>query len=359
MAERTGTWDGGYIHKDGRGRDVYVIRQMINGKRYEVSTRSFSMRAAMDQLKRFQADPEGYDPRGEVRPDPIYLDLQHAEQYLKYSREECENTRAWVTKQRAILSWWAEKLKGIDLRGASVRDSILPALDRAAGVAHKVAVLKGVYSWLRRERREITLAEDPTAGGGLTTPQPKKRHGGGPKAVPREHVELAREHLIGGWRDALDLQAATGWHITEVQRFAAGGEIEPPTAQQKEEGIAGVLVVEHKSGDQHRTAVSARTLAAAKRLRDRGGLSISWYHRAVKSACKAAGLKKPFGPGVMRHSVATWAVNAGANIRSVSDFLGHRSQSTTKKFYAAFATPLNPMLPVRSIRRKQRRRPAR
>ena len=27
MAERTGTWDGGYIHKDARGRDVYVIRQ--------------------------------------------------------------------------------------------------------------------------------------------------------------------------------------------------------------------------------------------------------------------------------------------------------------------------------------------
>ena len=35
MAERTGTWDGGYMHKDGRGRDVYVIRQQINGKRYD------------------------------------------------------------------------------------------------------------------------------------------------------------------------------------------------------------------------------------------------------------------------------------------------------------------------------------
>jgi site-specific recombinase len=52
-----------------------------------------------------------------------------------------------------------------------VRDSILPALDRAAGKAHKVAVLKAVYTWLRRDRREINLSEDPTAGGGLTIPR--------------------------------------------------------------------------------------------------------------------------------------------------------------------------------------------
>ena len=248
-----------------------------------------------------------------------------------------------MTKQRAILSWWADQLKGVDLRDASVRDSILPALDRAAGKAHKVAVLKAVYTWLRRERREITLAEDPTAGGGLTIPPPRKQHGSGPKAVPREHVELTREHLVGGWADALDLQSATGWHVTEVQRFATEGEIEPPTAAQKAQAIAAVLMVEHKSGDQHRTAVDAKTLAAAKRLRDRGGFAISWYHRAVKSACKAAGIK-PFGPGVMRHSVATWAVNAGADLAAVSTFLGHRSPRTTKKFYATHATPRNPLI---------------
>src|SRR6266849_6271999 len=30
-----------------RGRDVYVIRQQVNGKRYEVSTRAHSVRAVM------------------------------------------------------------------------------------------------------------------------------------------------------------------------------------------------------------------------------------------------------------------------------------------------------------------------
>jgi len=176
--------------------------------------------------------------------------------------------------------------------------------------------------------------------------------------VLREHVELARKHMMGNWRDALDLQTETGWHVTEVQRFTASGEIEPPTAEQKEHSVAGVLIVQHKSGAQHRTAVSAKTLAAAQRLRERGGFSTEWYHRAVKAACKAAGLRKPFGPGVMRHSVATWAVEAGHDLAMVSTFLGHRSPLMTRKFYATHATPRNPMLPVAAAKPRSPRKQA-
>ena len=353
MAQRIGTWEGGYIHRDARGRDLHVIRQQVGGKRYEVSTRTFSIRAALEQLKRFQADPDGYSARGEVRANPIFLNTALATEYLTYSRTVCENSKEWVTKQRTILSWWAGKLKGVDLRGASVAEAFLPALESGGGKAHKVAVLKALYSWLRRERRMITLAEDPVAGGGLSAPAARKKHGSGPKAVDQKVVKLVRKELTGGWADAMDLQAATGWHVTEVKRFATAGEIEPATAAQKAQGIAAVLVVEHKSGDQHRTAVNAETLGAAKRLRKKGGFAISWYHRAVKAAGKAAGLKKPFGPGIMRHSVATWAVNQGADLAAVSTFLGHRSTETTKRFYATHATPRNPLLVAPKKRKKK------
>jgi len=344
MAERLDTWDGGYIREDARGRNVYVIRQQVNSKRYEISTRTFSVRAALEQLKRFQADPESYDPRGEQRPDPIYLDEELVREYLAYSREEKGNSRSWVTEQRSLLAWWAEHLRRVDLRDASLREAILPSLQRAAGRPHKIAVLKAVYTWLRKVKREIALDEDPTAAGGLTMPSAKKPNRPS-KAVSREHVELARKHLVGTWRDALDLQRESGWHLTEIQRFATDGDIEPPVPSQREVGIAGVLVVKHKSGEQHRTAVSAGTLEAAQRLRKRGGFSIAWYHRAVKTACKAAGIT-PFGPGRMRHSVATWAVDDGADLATVSTFLGHRSPRTTKKFYATHATPRNPLLPT-------------
>ncbi|TMA26197.1 MAG: hypothetical protein E6J78_14950 [Deltaproteobacteria bacterium] len=360
MPRNAGKWDGGYIRKDKRGRKVYYIRKAIGDRHYDVSTRATSESAAHDQLKRFQANPESYDPRGDVRPDPIWLDKKLSEEFLTYSREEKKNSRGWVAEQRALLADWAEDLRGVDLRRASLRDHILPALKNVTSRSHRIEVLKVFYSWLRTVKRDLTLNEDPTAGGALKVPQadPSQRRVAN-KAVSRQHVELAREHLVGGWRDALDLQMETGWHVSEVARFAREGEIEPPAPSQRELGVAGVLIVPHKSGAHHRTAVSAKTLEVAQRLRERCGLSIAWYMRAVKSACKAAGLKKPFGPGQLRHSVATWAVNAGFDLPMVASFLGHRSASTTRKFYATHATPKNPMLPVPPTMPKKRSRKAR
>jgi integrase len=87
-----------------------------------------------------------------------------------------------------------------------------------------------------------------------------------------------------------------------------------------------------------RTAVSAEALEAAKRLRERGSLSIEKYGLAVKAACRAAQIE-PFTPGQFRHSVATWAINSGADPASVAAFLNHKSPRTTRKFYATHATP--------------------
>jgi len=360
MAQRY--WEGGRIRTDSDGRDVYVIRRQVNGKRYEVSTRCHTRRAALEQLGRFEADPEGYDPRGGLQPDPIYLDKPLVEAYLRYSRDEKENSPKWVREQRKLLAWWAKKLHAVNLRGASLRDAILPPLSRTSQRHHKVSVLKGLYSWLRTVKHDLELAEDPTAAGGLKVP-PAAVKVGRPrnKAVPREDVDKVLSHLAGGWRDALQLQVETGWHVTEVQRFANAGEIDEPTPEQRERGVAGVLTVVHKSGDRHRTGVSAKTLEAARRLRERDGFSVEWYHRAMKSACKAAGLKKAerFGPGQLRHSVATWAVDSGVDIASVSTFLGHRSPLTTKRFYAAFAVPRNPMLPPPVVKSGRRRPTAR
>src|SRR5688500_7043877 len=66
------TWDGGFTRKDYRRRDVYVIRRQLHGKRYVVSTRAHSLRAALQHLARFEADPEGYRLTGEPHEAPIY-----------------------------------------------------------------------------------------------------------------------------------------------------------------------------------------------------------------------------------------------------------------------------------------------
>jgi hypothetical protein len=43
------TWEGGFIRHASRGRKVYVIHRMINGRNHKVSTRATTLRAAMEQ----------------------------------------------------------------------------------------------------------------------------------------------------------------------------------------------------------------------------------------------------------------------------------------------------------------------
>src|SRR6266540_1365199 len=54
------TWEGGVIRYDRRGEAVYVIRRMVNGRRWKKTLDVKSERDARLELLRFDADPEGY-----------------------------------------------------------------------------------------------------------------------------------------------------------------------------------------------------------------------------------------------------------------------------------------------------------
>jgi integrase len=213
----------------------------------------------MEQLKRFEADPNGYNPVGAPQEQPLYLDAALASEFLTHSRD--------------------------------------------------------------------------------SVPQAKPEQWKRVKAIPREHYLLTREHLAGHWRDALDILAGTGWHVSELQRFAEDGRVEPYPRQGDVEGVAGVLVCpSHKNGEELRTGASAEVVDAARRLRERGSLSIEKFGLAVRAASRAAGIPE-FSPGRFRHSVATWAINQGADPATVAAFLNHKSPRTTMRFYATHAIP--------------------
>lgn len=363
MAQRT--WEGGYIDEDGRGREVYYIQRMIRGHRYHVSTRCHTARAALTQLARFEADPAGYSPNGTTPSDPLPLDVKLVTAFLRWSREVRHNTRKWAGEQRAALEWWRPFISGRDLRGLSLTHVIIPALDgtleepkTTKSRAHKIATLKALYSWLRRERHLITSAEDPTLDLKVPQAQPSQRRmqkERSPEQVQRVVEELApdrrRARLAAArkidieqvrhmtdYRPHLRLASSTGWHVTELARFAVSGRIHAPTEHQAADGTAAVLEALHKNGETFRTRVGQVGAAAAQELLDGGGFSVERYAEAVAEAAEAAGVKG--FRGALRHSALTW-ISEREGEEAAQKVARHKSPRTTKKHYTERAAPPN------------------
>jgi len=64
-----------------------------------------------------------------------------------------------------------------------------------------------------------------------------------------------------------------------------------------------------------------------------GGLHPSSIDHALKRDCKTLGLR-PISVHGLRHTFATSSITAGANLKVLSDCLGHAAITTTCKFYA-------------------------
>jgi hypothetical protein len=137
----------------------------------------------MDSLKRFEANPESFRAEGEHRPAPVFLDEALVREFLAWSLHEKKNTRGWV-KQKRALALWAEKLKGIDLRRANLREHVLPALVGEASRDQKIRVLKALFSWLRKKKDLLSAAEDCTYGT-LTASQARPAQWRKSNAIPR------------------------------------------------------------------------------------------------------------------------------------------------------------------------------
>ncbi len=75
---------------------------------------------------------------------------------------------------------------------------------------------------------------------------------------------------------------------------------------------------------------SSRVSPLFMNLRDFGRLTARSVQRNLKNYLASAGLPPDFTPHKLRHSFATHMLNAGADLRSVQELLGHENLSTTQ-----------------------------
>lgn len=325
MPDRSRPWGNGagWIHVDAKGRKTYIIRKRLGGKQYEVSTKASTERRAYEQLAIFEADPANYRPGGSGR-GAVLLRAELAAQFLAWSRDEKHNSPRHVQNQHAAMVWWIERLGAVDLSRLAP-STVVAALDTAKRArTGKIATIKTFYSWLRRVRH--ALQNDPTET--LSVPQARPEQWRKDKVIPVEHYRAVRAHLADPWLAAVDVLAGTGWHVSEMMRFATGGRVD-----------GNVLTCpQTKGGAPLRTQVSDAVADAAGRLL---GTVVDYFdfRDALIAASTAAGLAEYVHPGRFRHSVATWAINAGADPAAVAAFLGHKSSATTRRFYATHAVP--------------------
>ena len=220
------------------------------------------------------------------------------------------------------------------------------ANSRGAGVgprslARKLSAVKVFYRWLAAregfEPTAVLLTRSPK----FTKKLPR------PLAIDAAHdvIETVEVQLLEPWLAARDAAVVTllwgcGLRISEALGLKGANAPLPQTIQITGKGGKQRIV---PVVDAARAAVDAYVKICPHILTDngplfrgvRGGaLSPRAIQKSMASARMQLGLPATATPHALRHSFATHLLNAGGDLRTIQELLGHASLSTTQAYTA-------------------------
>ena len=288
-----------------------------------------------------------------------------AEKFLDYLRAERNASpltiRNYAADITAFSVWFTQKHKlqcdwtGIDL--FHVRGYLVHLTERhfdRATIHLKMSALRSFYKWIvrlghmkqnplvgltlpkkaRRLPKFLTvqqieaLLEAPLERGGRASRR-AERHGGGSAGASRSPFRMWRDKAI------LETLYSTGMRIQELVQL-----------NDDDVDLLGEVVRVRGKGKKERLAAlggpAIETLQKYLELRGRssrgplyvnrfgGRMTARSMQRMLKKYLLAAGLDPSLTPHKLRHSFATHMLDAGADLRSVQELLGHANLSTTQ-----------------------------
>jgi integrase/recombinase XerC len=217
----------------------------------------------------------------------------------------------------------------------------------ARSMARKLSAVKSFYRWLA-EREDF----EPTAVLSARAPKyTKKLPRPLPVAAARDILDLAPMQDLRPWVGARDVAVLTllwgcGLRISEALSLKGADAPLPKvlriTGKGNKERVVPVI-------DAAREAVEAYLRLSPHPLEGdgalfrgiRGGpLGPSAIQKTMAQARQQLGLPASATPHAMRHSFATHLLEAGGDLRTIQELLGHASLSTTQAYTAVDASRL-------------------
>jgi integrase/recombinase XerC len=271
------------------------------------------------------------------------------EQFLNYLRAERDASPLTIRNYSADIeqfcAWFEEKFKQacdwtrldpFQARGYLVHLSE-HGYDRAT-IHLKISALRSFCKWLVRAER---MKQNPLVG--LTLPRKNRKL---PKFLTIQQIEALLDapladkdpaHALPAWRDKAMLETlySGGLRIHELVQLNDDdidllGEVVRVRGKGKKERLAplGGPAVETVRKYLELRNRSARGPLFVNKFG--GRMEARSVQRMLKKYLLVAGLDPSLTPHKLRHSFATHLLDAGADLRSVQELLGHANLSTTQ-----------------------------
>lgn len=319
-------------------RGYYWIDKVVHGRRHRFSTRCATAEAALDEFRRWEANPASYVPRSATGSS--WDDAAIA--YLKHAETIQQNSPVWIEKKEAYLAAFGSWTRGgsrvfgsldsftaqdiRDFLGALNAGKVTEGKSGPATFNRALASLKGMMRWARDVARlTINRADEEVS---LVT---EDRGQFLPKALDETIWRPLLRELDPRWRAAATVQLGAGLRYGEVVRLRAA-DIHPHA-----------IHVGKAKGRKGRTIpASTVTVAAARRLVALGGVPDddgSQFTHRLEVAAKRAGVPVAPTTTAFRHTYACHTLRAllraGLGLQELKERLGHASIKTTEIYLRA------------------------